>query len=589
MPDEPVVAPNEPWYRRPAFLAAAIFAVALAVRLLGIGWGLPKATQHYSLHPDEWDVAFFALQIEPSHGDFDPGFYNYGTLYLTMVRVAGDVGSAYFGRGAEALWQTIGVYHASGRALSALAGAGTALFVFLILRRQTNRFGACFGAAAMAFLPGHVVHSRFQTVDVTATFFLAVSAWFALRLLASDVGLVERGGRWTDSPLKLAAWSGVFAGLSAGTKYTGILGVAMLVAAVLLLPERRQAFAWVRPIAVGIGAAVLAFVLTTPGVFLNAGQFWSDFGYEMNHTASGHGVVFAATGSGYVYHLFNLVEGMGPLLALMSLGALVWAAVARRPWCLALLAFFLLYYVLIGKAEVKFLRYTFPLTIALTVAFGWMVGKLHEAKNWTKVLVIVALAALAGLDGGGLRSALTTSYAMSRPDPREQAATYLRDQAVADPGAVVGLVSDPWFYSPTLFPESAIPRRAMALMAASTPDRRLRPAEHLFEQMRAALSPKVTRYLPDNLDERFDWDLRLLTEIKPTFVALSSFEYLDLLRLRGATGLSGEIQIQVDRCREFEAALREHYEPVQFGEPATWVHDMQYVRPMVWVWKRKSD
>ncbi|MCW5942046.1 MAG: glycosyltransferase family 39 protein [Fimbriimonadaceae bacterium] len=588
MPDQAVVAPD-PWFRRPAFIAAAIFFVALAIRLLGIGWGLPKASQHYSLHPDEWDVAFFAMQIEPSHGDFDPGFYNYGTLYLTMVRVAGDVGSAYFGRGAEALWQTFGVYHASGRSLSALAGAGTALFVFLILRRVTNRFGACFGGAAMAVLPGHAVHSRFQTVDVTATFFLVVSAWFALRLLPSQTGVVERFGRWSDTPLKLVAWAGLFAGLSAGTKYTGILGLATLLAAIALVPDLRKGPSGVRLAAVGVGTAILAFLLTTPGVFLSAERFWSDFAYEMSHTSSGHGVVFAATPSGYVYHVLNLVEGMGPLLALLSIVALAWAAATRQPWALALLAFFLLYYLLIGRAEVKFLRYTFPLAIALTVAFGWMVGKLHEATNWTKALVIVALAAVAGLDGGGLRNALTTAYAMSRPDPREQAATYLREEAVRTPGIVVGLVSDPWFYSPTLFPESAIPRRAMALMASADRDRPIKPAEYLFEAMAAANAPRVTRYLPPNIEERFDWDVRLLTETRPEYVAFSGFEYLDLLRLRNATGLSGEIQVQVDRCREFETVLRKDYDLAkQFGEPATWVHDLQYVRPMVWVWKRKS-
>jgi hypothetical protein len=356
--------PHFPWL---------LFAAALALRLWGIGWGLPDDKRHWSYHPDEPVLYAYSQQIEPAKLDFEPGFYNYGTLYLTLLRVTSDVARTYSNAGPvesgePQIWMEMRTAHLGGRIVSALAGAGTAVVLFLMLRRRLGDPAALAGALVVAFAPGHVVHSRFQTVDVLAAFFLSLSALFALRLLPGGKKEAEDPPQ-PAAAMRQALWCGVFAGLSAGTKYTGILGLFTLFAAAAYLPRGRR----LAPALAGAGAALAVFLLATPGAFLNSAKFLEDFRYEMQHTSQGHGLVFAGLPSGFFWHLYNLVIGVGPLLVLLGLGGAGAALRKGHPEAFALAAFALPYYLLIGRAEVLFLRYTFPLLILLAFGVAWLV------------------------------------------------------------------------------------------------------------------------------------------------------------------------------------------------------------------------
>lgn len=540
--------------RKTLLLGVSVFLFAFLVRLVGIGWGLPTREHWVSLHPDEFVVWSAAQQIEPAKLDFDPGFYNYGTLYLSLLKVAGTVRAAYAGQPAAddpaAPWLAIGADQMAGRLLSAAAGAGTAWVVFLLLWRRIGRFGAGLGAAAMALAPGHVLHSQFQTVDVLGAFWVALSLLFAARFADG----VDEGKR--D-----ALWAGLFAGLAAGTKYTGILALLALAAAAA--GARREPGAW-RQAGIGALAAFAAFALATPGAWLNSAAFLRDFRYEMAHTSEGHGLVFAGTSPGFLYHLANLSAGWGVAGLIVAGVGLAWAARERAKWVWPLLAFGVAYYVLIGRAEVKFLRYTLPLFPVLAAGLGFAVDRAHRAqKQAWKLLVAAGIVAV----GGALSSTAKQATWTAGADPRVEAARDLR-------GSVsVGLVADPWFYTPTLYPQTALPRSV--------------PFSERDRLMREASSPRVLRFVPENPDERFDWDVRLL-DLKPEAVAFSSFEADDLHRLRTAKGLAPEVQVQVDRYVAFLARITQEYEPLEsYGTDGPAIHDLMYVRPRIWTWKRK--
>jgi hypothetical protein len=558
------------------WLPALLFAFALLLRLAGIGWGLANDVRHASLHPDEPVIWLYSQNVEPARLDFDPGFYNYGTLYLTMLRVAGDMVAVYSGLPENPTpaqeWAQISKVHVAGRILSALAGAGTVLVVFLLARRFTTPMGAVFAALLVALAPGHVVHSRFQTVDVLATFFLALSALFALKLLRSSEG--QRDAAREGDDLRVVLWAGAFAGLSTGTKYTGLLGLLTLFAALAIAKHPRA----VKLAALGTATAIGVFVLSTPGVLINTATFMEHFRYEMTHTATGHGLVFEGTPPGFVFHLLNLFEGVGLMLTLLGLGGLGYAAYLRKPWSIALLAFFLPYYLLIGRAEVTFLRYTFPLYIALALGFGWLVAGAHRAGGWRRLVVALGIAGLGGLDPGGLRGSAQATAWMMGEDPRDSAARYMRQAAEGSRGdgpVRVGLVSDPWFYTPPLYPEANYPLFI--------------PFEARMEAMARAERPSVVRFLPENPRERYDWDVRLLEELMPEFVSVASFEQRDLERLAGQQNLRPEVQLQVERARVFSERLRELYVfDRQFGEGYQMVHDMEYIRPTVWIWRKRD-
>ena len=558
-------------------LPLIVFLVALVIRLIGIDWGLPNENHRQSYHPDEPVVWAYSQAIQPAKLSFTPGFYNYGTLYLTTLKIASDVVAGYSGGGVnpekpDDVWSFIGKAHLAGRVISAIAGALTVLFVALILRRFTNEFGVAFGSLAVAFAPAHVVHSRFQTVDILAAFLVVMSAYFAVRLLDQD--LVPNA----KQDLKFALLSGLFAGLSAGTKYTGILCLVTLF--VIALGAKRQA-GWKLAMA-GLGAAIAAFVITTPGFLLENAEFMKGFLYETQHVKEGHGLVFEGSSPGFIYHIANLFLGMGMIVSVMGVAGLVVASVKRHWWAIGLLAFFVIYYFVIAGAEVKFIRYTFPLYLGIAVGFGWAIGKVRDRGGRWHAAVALGILGLGGFFGGGLQSAVRFTSFMTSPDPRDAAGEYLR----GGPGTV-GVVADPWFYSPAIHPD--LGRRLV--YAPGRPFVGISTYEGMHRILEAMSNPSIVRYMPANgLAGRLDWDSRLLTEAKPDYVVYSSFESEGLDRIAQLRNPSPVGKATSDRAREFMEKLRQNYDfDRQFGTAQSYVHDMMYVQPTIWVWKRKPD
>ena len=542
------------------FLPAILFLVALGLRLAGIGWGLPNDLHNQSYHPDEQVIWAYSQQIEPAKGKFTPGFYNYGTLYLTVLRVASDVvagyGAAPKANDPQSMWSYMGACHLAGRWISALSGAAAVVFVFLMLRRFTNEFGAAAGALLLAFAPSFLVHSRFQTVDVFATILLAASFWFSLRVL-DDV-----------NPFKCALWAGAFAGLSAGTKYTGALALLPLIYVVLARAKSDGSAGLARTLGAAVGVFFFTFIVATPGALLESDKFLRDFKYEMLHTSTGHGLVFEGVGSGFLFHIGNLMQGVGPLGVLLGVGGLVWAVSRKAKWALALVAFALPYYFLIGRAEVLFMRYTFPLIVVLAVAFGWLVGEAHARKGKHIATAVGGILAL----GMALYIGLGFTAWMVQEEPRDKLAKEFKQR-----GGSVGIGTDPWFYTPPLIPDSAIMRGQLALQV---------------EEMRSA-TPPLVRFFPEDPAQRQDWDVRLLTELKPEYVVMSNLELAHVVRLSDTSGKYPP----VDAFKTFHAELEKLYEPlgqstsgpikVRYRAAMLLVEDMAYTRPVYWIWKRK--
>lgn len=596
--------PKPFWFDRiRPYLAALIFAIALGFRLIGIGWGLQNDLHNQSYHPDEEVIWTFSQAVEPAKLHFTPGVYNYGTLYLTLLRIGSDVVAGYGGgpqsNNLKSYWQYQARCEMVGRIISALAGALTAVFLFLMMRRFTRPLGAAAGGLFVAFAPGFVVHSRFQTVDVLATCLLAVSLYYSTLLLPDKNGDTPK--KW----LKYALLAGLFAGLSAGTKYTGILAIISLFVAIgFAKPEKpdlkvKAAFG-------GLLLALLGFIVGTPGVLLDTPKFMRDVGYELAHTATGHDLVFVGVGSGFAYHAGNLLEGVSILMLLMALIGIVLAAWRKQPWVIVLLAFAIPYYILIGRAEVFFLRYTFPLYPVLAAAFAWWIGISHERQGWHKVVVGLGILAL----GMGFRWSMLFTGLMSRMDPRDQTALTLREWSRKDPATRVGIVADPWYYTPALLPDSPIMRGGkdvIMLLATQVPQNDLPKVVNqnlsvglaevaLLNEAKASNAPGIIQHVPANLAERFDWDSQLITADRPEYITFSSFEVGDVWRLRNRTDLPPDVKLRVDRFNAFYTLLQKEYEQVQptvmtplgFDEANALAHDLEYVHPVIWIWKRKD-
>jgi hypothetical protein len=160
---------------------------------------------------------------------------------------------------------------------------------------------------------------------------------------------------------------------------------------------------------------------------------------------------------------------------------------------------------------------------------------------------------------------------MSSLDPRDDAALYLKDHAK---NGSVGLVKDPWFWSVSLIPDAGMNRGQLGT---------------IFSEVEASEHPKVIRYLPADAGAKQDWDVRLITDSKPDYIAFTSFEASDEERLSGLAESDPTLLDQVKPYREFMTRLQQDYDQATgFGLGGPVVHDMMYIRPLVWVWKRKG-
>lgn len=540
-------------------LGFGLFLLALLLRLVGIGWGLPNAMQFESLHPDEPVVLAYAQQIEPASFDFDPGFYNYGTLYLTSVRIVTKVVMGYSGTPADAAGQAqlkSSVYLAA-RLINVVFGAVAAWAVFTILARRTHWVGAAVGGGLMAVAPALLVHSRFATVDIFALGFWALALTYCDKLVTGD----------NTRPVRDAAIAGILIGLGAGTKYLGILLIIALLTAMLGVERANR----IKATLAGIAATLIAFVLATPGSITNTAAFLRDFKFEMAHTATGHGFVFEATPIGFVQQMANVSTSIGGLAFLLGLLGVGVAVARKERWIVPALVATLLLYLVIGRAEVKFVRYCFPLIPLFALGLGSLAGRSHQAgDNRGRFVAGMTLFALAGLGGGGLITGVNWSLMMANRDPRNLAAEYLRQE----PGKSVGLVSDPWFYTPTLYPTSA-----MGPMAGVK----------RFEDMAATSNPSVIRIIPPDPETRRDWDPALLAA-KPDFIAISSFEMDDLNRVRVAKTASPAAMDAAVRMKVFMDMMEKSYKlDMVFGQGGPRDHDLMYIQPVIWIWKRSTS
>lgn len=528
----------------------AVFALALAVRLVGIDWGLPNKERHYPYHPDEFlNLAIANYQTNPFAGDFSTGFYNYPPLPFYLFSAVYHGAQAYgfvATPSRDATDEDRAEFHASllriGRWLVALFGALTCLLTFVLGARWLPIWAAAMGAAALAVAPGFLMHSRFQTVDVMSAFFVAACLWQTAKLAEDPTA----GKRLVFAALCAAA--------AAGCKYNLAVVLIAPISAIWLQGQAKPRVKAVRTLLLALFFTI-GFLALCPGVWLEFGQFWKDFTFELRHAQEGHGLVFVDTGPGWLYHLDpNLTAGFGGALLLASTIGL--AGLARQKEAVGALLFFAIFFVLLGFAQIRFMRYLLPLfpILALGVGNALFVGArmLTDGRSGMKPIGL----GLFILTLGGIAHTAAMGYAWTQVmldhDPRYQAKVALEDN---DSGSIA-FVKDPWFYTPPLFPQSG---------ALTMQDRQVGLVDRPYL---IAMAPP-------------EWNVHALREKRPEWVVISEFEYFDDERLR------------LPDCIEFMKELTATYElAFAFGKkggllPKNPPHDMLYVYPEVRLYRLK--
>lgn len=400
--------------------------LALAVRLRGLGWGLPEFYEEAYPLKVAWRLWAFGA---PEGFTGNPHFFKYPSLiiYLQFAGQALLMAALFLARRIQSVLDFRVLYVAdktpfvlTGRAITALLGAAMVPVTYALVRRLLTTLparkaesepapdalaqGAAWAAAALvAFSPALVARSQVIEVDVPLAFFVALAAWIAL-------GLFERV---TPQACLLA---GATAGLAASTKYTGAIALIPCVLALVSAdaaalrgfrpsshprnpspramdrksraasPPRKTSGperSWgARGLALGLvfAAAVAVFVLTSPYVLLDFAAFQADLAAEKQHMSLGHFGLSGGASWGF-YAQEYVTHQVGWPLGLASLTAIAIAILTyrRTPRAAALAATVVIYFALVGSWSMKADRYLLPIiplaTALATAGIARMLGR----------------------------------------------------------------------------------------------------------------------------------------------------------------------------------------------------------------------
>lgn len=532
---------NEETLKKPLATAEAIVVGAIGLTLLlgiraaGLWWGLPNSAHYFSYHPDE--IFLLLPSFGFAQGDWNPHFFNYGTLYIYLVGIPAVIlrllpDPSQFPAGLAPLYLL-------GRIITAILGATSVLVLYLAVRSE-HRSGARTSALLLALCPLHVVSSWYATVDVPATFFLTLAFLLAIR-----------GSRRPTA--RIGTLSGVAVGLAAATKYnTGLFVIPVLLAPLLAKPKK-WSWSWFLGTVAG---AIAAFVTACP--FFWTDEFRRDLLFELRHAEVGGTLAFVGTGSGWSYHLLHgLPAGLGyAMLAAVLLGVI--AAIRSRSVVKRLsLLWVVLYLVAIGVSKERFIRYLVPLTPFLCVLAA-------AGLVWAEDLPRRAIARGAAASLTVIVFSMTFLYTMGQaadllnPDPRDSAGFYAPPLGRLPRGHTVGLVHAPWFYHPTVSPFNAGPF-----------------SQHLFDKWNRETEETVVVT---------GWDAGELKAHRPDCFFLSDLESRDLLRL-GNPEVKGFVAALESLYRDRDEFARElplPWNPSWLAPPRSWAPpDWLYQSPVI--------
>jgi 4-amino-4-deoxy-L-arabinose transferase-like glycosyltransferase len=251
-----------------------VLVLALAIRLVGIDFGLPNRAHGYPYNPDEWTPMQAFRGMDVRHLDFNPHYFDNPTLFYYLIgavafaadrvgflRVDGD--ERYYFDHPVHLARIIGL----GRGLAVVFGVASVWLLYRLARAiGLARGTSILAALLLAVHPSHVVHSHFMTVNTAVTFgtlacFLLTARW------------LRRGD------LPSAALAGIAAGLALSTKYSAASLAPVLIAAAItrIRPLSGAAAATavraIREGMVALSAMALAFVAGSPYIVLAFSEF----------------------------------------------------------------------------------------------------------------------------------------------------------------------------------------------------------------------------------------------------------------------------------------------------------------------------
>lgn len=447
-------------------ILALIFVIAIVLRILGIGWGMP----HNNLHPDEGIIFYSAYECASEHRFEVYDYYrpNHVTIKLNTLLYLG-IQELYFApQGETDFAQNYNLYFevftTASRVLTAIFSMGTVVLAYLITRFW-GKNQALFATLLFAVFPSFVEHSHYITPDIPVLFFLMAVLWTALCYMRKPT-------------VNYLFWMAFFTALATCEKYPGAYGCAIIAVAVCVTHFKKP----LRLIRDGF-LAILFFVL---GIMAVSPVLIVDYktvleaieSQNKQYHLGADGLNFGQT---LVFYLKTTAVHMGLVLTVSSIYGIVRSFMKNAKQTIVLLAFFA-YIVPISMLSVHWERYTLPI-YAVGLIFG-TVGIFYILEDWQKFLnkkLIVALIAyfvLILLPAGSLTAgAMAVAGRFLAPDNRIQLQDFFMEINVTtgntvydcntplDPGGYYGAFGDFEAGDPTKYKYGGSPTYVMTSSA----------------------------------------------------------------------------------------------------------------------------
>lgn len=269
-----------------AVILIGFMIIGLAVRLWGVGFGLPNLE-----HPDEDAVLMPAITIIKT-GNLEPVRMEYGTLHIYLLTAVSTVVYLYaarngiftspeqltvFERGSYPAIYPHPEFFVGARLLSVILSTLLILVVYLLADRLGNRRQALVAAGLTAVLPDLVKHAHFATTDIALTFFSTISLYLLLR--AYD--------NWDTDSMWAFVGASFVSGLTASTKLNGIVLIIPILLVIFLKVKRLDSLLSLRVLSAPIGM-FFGFLVGTPYALLNLPKFlyWSGYAFRLYNAPS---------------------------------------------------------------------------------------------------------------------------------------------------------------------------------------------------------------------------------------------------------------------------------------------------------------
>jgi len=396
--------------------AAGVVAGALALRLWGIGHGLP-----YVYNADE-NAHFVPRAIGMFGHSYNPGYFVNPPAFTYLLHVVLDL--RFGGRdgvGEAMATDRTAVFEAA-RIAAAVLGTLAVAFLLAAGRRLLGATSGLVAGAllAVAFLPVHYAHLAVNDVPALAPLCLS---------LVGAAG-VYRYGRMRDYAL-----AGAALGVACATKYTA--GIVLL----CLLGAAAGARNRGRGLALAGALAVAGFVAANPYALFDFDVFREGLRLQSQTSSDGGGKLGLVGDSGVLYYLGTTTWGLGWIPALAAAAGAVGLALRDRRLALVLVPAPLVLGLFMGLQDRFFARWLLPVYPLLCLLAGWAVaaaaGRLGRRLGGREPLVAGALGVL--LCAQGLVFSMHNDVVLARDDTRQLARDWMvehvpiRSKVVVEP------------------------------------------------------------------------------------------------------------------------------------------------------------